>query len=210
MTFTASNKEEKSRLLKILQDPNTEDSIYETSQMQLRALNRLEKQGIEARKKALDNALIAINDLKISFADLVGTLNFDVNEVKSYSKSFFTLVDFTDEEIRSYAEAKGWLRPLPSTEKKIRKQRTPNAGLVLFAIQPPDSLGAPTQIIKGRNLVMGAKMDTLRIDKKEIRSKLLGYKIDSEEVNTYLASSEGNDEIAKIVTWLEEAPPLKK
>ena len=210
MTFTVQNEEEQSRLLEILQDPNSEDAVYENAQMQLRALKRLEKQAIEDRRVVIENTFAAINELEISFSDLVAYLKFDTKVVRSYAKSLVTLMDFTDQEIRNYAEGRGLLNPVPSIDKKIRKPRTPNVGLVLFAVQPPESKGAATLIVKGRNPVMGKKIDTLRTDKKDIRSKLLGYKIDSEEVNTYLASSEGSDEITKIVTWLGEAPPLKK
>lgn len=193
--FTAQQQSRKQEIIALFSQGTVDDKLF----AELKQLNEAEKQAKVEREGDIAGLATSIGELQLSFAELMA--------LKYENRPLFQSVDIMD-----YARGQGWAMPgqgKPATSKKEAGAPKKMKDGTLFVIQPPNTKGLATSIVKGDKFpqIFGAKFMWLAQQPGDLHENLLARAVQTPEVQQYLASEAGKAETKRWVDYIAEHAP---
>lgn len=179
--FTNEQKARKQEIIYILSQGSIDTDLIQ----ELTELNAIEKQAEIEREGEIVETIKAVKELGITFTEIQKEVNFPASE------------------IINYLTVNGFMKG------RLMGNRSPNkahSGIHLFNIRQPNSIGAPTKVYSENGKIIfpkwGDRMNWLKTQ-NDVYSTLKDMQMNTDEARTLLTSDEGEAELQRFVTWVE-------
>lgn len=199
--FTAQQQSRKQEIIALFAQGTVDDKLF----AELKEINKVEQQAKVEREGHVAEIVKGIGELQLTFAELM-------------SQQFGNKPLFASTEIMDYARGHGWKfagavnTSAAGTDGNTRQARTKREGVLLFEVQPPGHKGGATKIYKGDKFPaqgIGAKLIWLSQQPGNLADNLMGRAVQSQDVQDYLKTAEGEAEFKKWVNYITEHAPKK-
>lgn len=179
--FNTEQKTRKQQIIAILSQGSVDPELLQ----ELSTLNEQEKQAEIEREGEIVDTIKAVKELGITFTEVQKEVNFPAGEIIGY--------------LTAHGLMKG----------RGTGTRGPNKlhpGIHLFNVRQPNTIGAPTKIYADNGKVVfpkwGERMNWLKTQ-PDVYVTLKDMQVNSDEARSFLTSDEGEAELQRLVTWVE-------